>query len=298
MVPAELLKQVRLIQLRTKNVVSDLFAGEYVSAFKGRGMEFEEVREYVPGDEVRNIDWNVTARTGVPYIKNFREERELTIMFVVDTSASTAFSSRDQTRLDLAAEVCAVLAFTALRSNDKVGLIRFANEDSVSFVPPRKGLRHALRMVRDLLATEATRAKADFANALHVLDRVTPRRSIAFLLSDFLFDHPTDWDNFRRAMAVASRRHDMIGISLSDPLEESWPNVGLIELQNPETGEIFVMDTFSKRARRQFAEWRLNQAEMLDKSLRRAGADHIPLKTNEPYASTLVNFFRRREQRR
>ena len=291
MIPKELLKKVRQIQIRTARVVNDLLAGQYHSAFRGRGMEFEEVSPYQIGDDVRLIDWNVSARYGEPFIKKFREERELTVMLVVDVSRSGFFGTSNQFKLDLAAELCAVLAFSAIRSNDKVGLILFS--DGVEkYVPPRKGTRHVLRIVRELLYFEPARKGTDISEALSFLNRVTIRKSVCFLVSDFLTE------GFESALRIARRRHDLIPIVVSDPREHTLPNVGFIELEDPETGRVALIDTGSRSLRRKYAALADRRVAARETMFRRMDTEVIEIDTNRPYVEPLVRFFRKRERRR
>lgn len=291
MIPKELLKKVRQIQIRTARVVNDLLAGQYHSAFRGRGMEFEEVSPYQIGDDVRLIDWNVSARYGEPFIKKFREERELTVMLVVDASRSGFFGSSNQFKLDLAAELCAVLAFSAIRSNDKVGLILFT--DTVEkYVPPRKGTQHVLRIVRELLYFEPAGKGTDIAEALNFLNRVTIRKSVCFLVSDFLTE------GFEAALRIARRRHDLIPIVVSDPREHELPNVGFVELEDPETGEVALVDTASRSLRRSYAARTSRRVTARETMFRRMDTEVIEIETDRPYVEPLVRFFRKRERRR
>ena len=291
MIPKELLKKVRQIQIRTSRVVNDLLAGQYHSAFRGRGMEFEEVCPYQIGDDVRLIDWNVSARYGEPFIKKFREERELTVMLVVDASRSGLFGSGRQFKLDYAAELCAVLAFSAIRSNDKVGLILFTSEVE-KYVPAKKGTQHVLRIIRELLYHRPQRRGTDIAGALNFLNRVTRRKSVCFLVSDFL---ATDYES---ALRIARRRHDLIPIVISDPREWALPKVGLVELEDPETGELFLVDTSSKRARRRFAADAARRAVSREQMFRRMDTQAIEIRTDRSYVYPLLRFFRKREKRR
>ena len=249
MIPREIFKKVRQIEIRTNREVTDVLGGQYHSVFKGRGMEFEEVREYLPGDEVRSIDWNVTARFGHPFIKKFKEERELTVMLVVDVSASGQFGSVRQTKNELAAELAAVLAFSAIRNNDKVGLIMFTDRIE-KFVPPKKGRRHVLRVVREILAFQPQGRGTDLQLALDYLNSVQSRRAVTFVVSDF---QVTDEESVRKKLRVASKRHDVIALSLRDPREEELPAVGLLELRDAETGERALVDTFDRKVREEFA---------------------------------------------
>jgi uncharacterized protein (DUF58 family) len=287
---AEVLKEVRRIQIVANRQVNDILAGEYHSVFKGRGMEFDSVREYVPGDEIRNIDWNVTARTGVPHIKKFSEERELTIMMAIDISASGAFGSLRLSKMETAVQVAAVLMFSALKNNDKVGLLLFAN-DIVQYVPPRKGRGNVLRLIRDLLAVEPLRASTDIGGALEYLGRVQKRKCVVFLMSDFL------GVDLGRTVAVANSRHDVVAVSIADPREAVMPDVGFITLQDAETGEILELDTRHKKVRELFQQRAQTRQQSLKDALRRAGVDQLDIRTNEPYGQSLQRFFRMRERR-
>jgi uncharacterized protein (DUF58 family) len=290
MIPAEILRKVRQIQIRTRRTVNDVLAGQYSSVFKGRGMEFDEVRAYQVGDDVRTIDWNVTARTGHPYVKRFVEERELTVMLVVDVSASGAFGSTERLKNELAAEVCAVLAFSAIRNNDKVGLVLFTDRVEL-FVPPRKGKRHVLRVIRELLYFTPTGRRTDIAAALEYLSRVTTRRAVAFLVSDFIAT------GYERDLTLANRRHDLVAVAITDPRELELPSVGLIELVDGETGERYVVDTWSRQARRRYAGAALEQLERRRTLFKRLGVDSIEISTGSPYVPELIKFFRMRERR-
>ena len=291
MIPKELLKKVRQIQIGTSRIVNDLFAGQYHSAFRGLGMEFEEVCPYQIGDDVRLIDWNVSARYGVPFIKKFREERELTVMLVVDASPSGLFGSGRQFKLDVAAEMCAVLAFSAIRSNDKVGLILFSSEVE-KYVPAKKGTQHVLRIIRELLYHEPQRRGTDIAEALTFLNRVTTRKSVCFLVSDFLAE------GYEPALRVARRRHDLIPIVITDPRETELPAVGFLELEDAETGELLLVDTSSPALRRRYAELATARTDARTTLFRRMDTDAIEIRTDRPYVEPLVRFFRKRERRR
>lgn len=291
MISRELLKKVRQIQIRTSRTVNDVFAGQYHSAFRGRGVEFEEVSPYQFGDDVRLIDWNVSARYGEPFIKKFREERELTVMLVVDASPSGLFGSTQQFKLDVAAELCAVLAFSAIRSNDRVGLILFTDEVE-QYVPARKGTRHVLRIIRELLHHEPRGRGTNIEEALGVLNRVTRRKSVCFLVSDFL------GAPYERALRVARRRHDLIPIVISDPREWSLPRVGLLEVDDPETGERKTVDTSSESARRAFASHARRREEERRSLFRRMDTEAIEVRTDVSYVEPLIRYFRRRERRR
>jgi len=291
MIPRELLKKIRRIEIRTSHVVNDALAGQYHSAFKGRGMEFEEVREYHIGDDVRSIDWNVTARTGLPHIKVFREERELTVMLLVDVSSSLDFGATVQLKRDVCAELCATLAFSAIRNNDKVGLLCFSDVIE-KFVPPRKGPRHVLRVVREVLSLEPTGQGTNIAGALDHLNHMMSRKAVVFLISD-LQD-----DGFDTALRIARRKHDVIVIDVSDPREAEVPDVGLIEFRDNESGDRVLVDTGSTRWRREFAERQARHRQSRLELLRRARVDVIPVTTATSIVDPLVKFFRTREARR
>jgi uncharacterized protein (DUF58 family) len=286
----EQLKAVRKFQIRTSHMVTDLFAGQYQSVFKGRGMEFAEVRLYQPGDEVRTIDWNVTARTGVPHVKRYSEERELTVMLLVDASASQYFGSVRQLKSTLATELGALLAFSAILNNDKVGLLIFTDRVELA-LPPRKGTHHVLRVIREVLSLRPQGRGTDIAAALEHLNRVTKRRCVVFILSDFL-----DPD-CRQALRVASRRHDLIAVVLNDPREATLPAVGLVELEECETGARYVVDTNDQRVRDGFARRAAAARAARDRMLRTADVDTISVDTDRPYAEALLRFFRMRERR-
>jgi uncharacterized protein (DUF58 family) len=291
MIPKELLKKVRQIQIRTSRMVNDVLAGQYHSAFRGRGMEFEEVAPYQIGDDVRLIDWNVSARYGEPFIKKFREERELTVMLVVDASPSGLFGSTDQFKLDLAAELCAVLAFSAIRSNDKVGLILFTDRVE-KYVPPKKGTRHVLRIIRELLYHRPEGRDTAIDEALGFLNRVTTRNAVCFLVSDFLAG------GYEAALRIARRRHDLIPIVITDPRELTLPDVGIVELEDSETGQVAVVDTGSKAVRRRYALRALAARERRETMFRRMDTDFIDVITDRPYVEPMVRFFHKREARR
>lgn len=290
MIPKELLKKIRRIEIRTSHMVNDVLAGQYHSAFKGRGMEFEEVREYRIGDDVRTIDWNVSARCGKPHVKIFREERELTVMLLVDMSSSHQFGTLDQFKRDLAAEVCATLAFSAIRNNDKVGLICFTDRIE-RFLPPRKGLNHVLRVVRELLYLQPEGSGTDLAAAVDYLNKTTKRRSVVFLVSDF------QASGYENPMRMARKRHDVIPISIADRREMELPNVGMVELLDAETGETIIVDTSSKAVRRRFAIGAAGDLQERDGLFRRMKLDSIDVKTGESFVEPLTRFFRAREAR-
>jgi len=291
MIPREILKQVRRIQILTRRMVNDVLAGAYHSTFKGRGMEFDEVREYVPGDDVRAIDWNVTARTGLPYIKKFVEERELTVMLLVDASSSGAFGTVQKTKAQVAAELCAVLAFSAIRNNDNVGLIIFTDRIE-KFLPPKKGRGHVLRVIREMLYYEPEGTGTDIAGALEYLKKVTHRKTVAFLVSDFLAE------GYEQALAIAARGHDVVPITITDPRELELPKIGLLQLEDAETGELITVDTRNPQVREQFGRLSGEAIGRRNRIFRSSGVDAIDVRTNRPYIEPLRRFFRMREKRR
>lgn len=290
MIPKEILKKIRHIEIRTKRLVNDLFSGEYHSTFKGQGMEFEEVREYQPGDDIRLIDWNVTARTGSPHIKKFREERELSVVLMVDASSSSKFGTRDRFKSEVAAELCALLAFSAIKNSDKVGLIIFTDRIE-KFVPPKKGRSHVLRLIREIIYFQPEGIGTDIGMALEYLTKVIKRKSVVFLVSDFFFE------DFMRPLQMANKKHDVIAIKISDPRELSFENVGLIELEDAETGEVVVINTGSKDFRREFAARADEDLHNLKRSLRLINTDFINIRTDQSYIVPLTNFFKMREKR-
>jgi uncharacterized protein (DUF58 family) len=289
----ELLKKVRRIEIKTRHAVNDVFAGRYHSVFKGRGMEFDEVREYFPGDDIRAIDWNVTARTGVPHIKKFVEEREMTVMLLVDISGSNDFGSGSQLKRDLAAEVAAMLAFSATRNNDRIGLILFSNQVE-KYIPPHKGTAsHVLRMIREILDHKPQHGGTDAQPALDFLNHTTTRRAVTFLISDFIFP-----SNCEKPLKITARRHDLIAVSIADRHERSWPKAGLIEWRDPETGARRLIDTSSAAVRSALLLAQEEQRDSLKRTLSRAGIDRIELFTGEPYDKAFMKFFRQRSRRR
>jgi len=290
MIPTELLKKIRRIEIRTSRTVNDVLAGQYHSAFKGRGMEFEEVRQYQIGDDVRTIDWNVSARAGEPYVKVFREERELTVMLLVDLSASQSFGTNEQEKRELVAEIGATLALSAIRNNDKVGLICFTDRIE-KFVPPRKGSRHVLRVIRELLALEPTGRGTDLSVALEYLNRIQKRKCTAFLISDF------QDEGFETAMQIARRKHDLIAVDVEDRFEMELPRVGLIEVRDNETGEIMLLDTNSIATREAYRTLASRQHEALNNWMLRHRIDQVTLRTGESFVESLSRFFKRREAR-
>lgn len=291
MIPTELFKHVRQIHIQTRRLVNDVFAGEYHSAFKGRGMEFAEVREYTPGDDIRTIDWNVTARAGQPYVKQFVEERELTVMLLVDLSASGQFGTVRKLKIEIATELCAVLALSAITNNDKVGLILFTNKIEM-FIPPQKGKHHILRVIREVLYFQPQHQGTNISLALEYLHRVSRRRTVCFLVSDFLAD------GYETSLRIAHRRHDIILITITDRREMSLPQVGLMRLRDLESGHHILVDTSSPRVRQHYQQRRdeaLAQRQALFQTL---SIDAIEVRTDEPYINPLMRFFRRRERRR
>jgi uncharacterized protein (DUF58 family) len=289
-IPPELLKKVRRIELRTARLVDSLMGGAYHSAFKGRGMEFEDVREYVPGDEVRTIDWNVTARAGYPHVKTYREERELTVVLLVDVSSSEAFGSSTQGKNELLAEFAALIALAAMRNDDKIGLALFSDRVE-RYLPPKKGRRHVLRLIRDLLAYSPESRGTNLASALSFVGKVQRRRAVVFLLSDFLAE------DFRRDLAAARSRHDLIAVRVADPRESDLPDVGILDLEDAETGETVTVDTASSGFRERFAtEGRRSRKEQQD-LLRSLSVDELDITTGRDYIRELSRFFRMREKR-
>ena len=290
MIPKEILKQIRRIQITTSRMVSDVFAGQYHSVFKGRGMEFDEVREYFPGDDIRSIDWNVTARTGQPHVKKFVEERELTVMLLLDASQSCLFGTTRQLKSQLAAELCSVLAFSAINNNDRAGLIIFTDRIE-KFVPARKGLRHVLRVIREALYFKPEGKGTDIVKALEYLNKVTRRRSIAFIISDF-FDA-----GYKQRLSITNKRHDVVAVTITDPREIGLPNVGLIALKDPETGEEFMVDTSSASFRKQYEADALRRTLERKQIFRAANVDNIDVATDAEYSKELIKFFKMRERR-
>lgn len=292
MLTPELIKKIRRIEIRTRHLVNTSFAGEYHAIFKGRGMEFDEVRPYQRGDEVRTIDWNVTARTGQLFVKRYVEERELTVMLLVDASASGQFGTVNRFKREIAAELAAVLAFSAITNNDKVGLLIFTDQIEL-YISPRKGRRHVLRLIRDLLAFEPQGYQTNLKLGLETLNHMLKRRSIIFLVSDFL----SPPDSYRSILQVSNRRHDIIAVTLSDPREHEWPGVGLVALEDAETGQIQWVDTSSRQWREAFVE-RVNELRLArERVFRKAKVDRINITTDSDYVIPLTNFFEKRARR-
>ncbi len=290
MIPTEIIEKIRRIEIRTKGLVDSIFGGEYTSAFRGQGVEFAEVRPYMMGDDVRSIDWNVSARMGETYVKLFDEEREQHMMVAVDVSGSGDFGSRRQFKRELAAELCALIGFSAIRNNDKVGLLLFSDHVE-RYVAPRKGRRHVLRLVRDLFAHEPDGRKTDISHAADHLGRVLKRRAIVLFLSDF-FD-----EGYEQSLKVLSRRHDTVALQLVDPRDLELPPVGLVELTDAETGETRVVDTQTAAFRTHFRSRALERQEAIVQALQRARVDHVRIQTNEDYVKPLIRFFRVRNRR-
>ena len=295
----EILKKVRQIEIRTRRLVNDSLAGQYHSVFKGRGMDFDEVREYVPGDEVRAIDWNVTARAGRPFIKKFTEERELTILLMVDVSASGNFGSTTQSKRETAAEFASVLAFSAIRNSDKVGLILFSDQIE-QYIPPKKGRRHVLRVVREILYFQPQHRGTDVVQALEFANKVISRRAVAFLISDFQAsgDQEKALRALRRAMRLTNKRHDLVALHIQDRRERELPDVGILAIEDAETGELLELDTTDPEVRSRFAEIATKRGENLRQSFNSEGVDSLELATGEPYIPPLMNFFKTRVRRR
>jgi len=291
----ELLKKVRRIEISIRGVVNEVFAGEYHSVFRGRGMEFAEVREYQPGDDVRNIDWNVSARMNHPFVKVFDEERELTVMILFDSSSSESFGSVQQQKGQVAIEIAALLASSAIKNNDKVGLIIFSDKIE-QFVPPRKGRKHILRVIRELLFFEerdeaVPAAETNIAVALEYLNQILKRRATIFLISDFMAE------GFERDLQIANRRHDLVAIHIIDPLEEKLPSVGLLELEDLETGETMLLDTSVNEVRDSISQDVYSERAKLERLFKSIGVDYIDIYTNQPYVKPITRFFRMRARR-
>jgi uncharacterized protein (DUF58 family) len=288
--PAEILKKIRALEIKTKGLVQTIFAGDYHSVFKGRGMNFEDVREYQPGDEIRAIDWNVTARLGTAFVKKFTEERELTVILVVDVSASGDFGSVSQSKRELAAEVACLLAFSAIRNNDKVGLLLFSDRVEL-FIPPKKGRSHTLRIIREILFFQPEGRGTAPSLALDYLNKVVTRRAVVFFISDF------QTGDFSRELAVSGRRHDFIAVHIQDQREEHLPDVGIITLEDAETGEQIEINTGDRAARARFSAMAEAERAELNRTLRRNHIDAISLRTGENYLPALRSFFKQRERR-
>ena len=286
-----LLKKVRKIEIKTKGLSNHIFAGEYHTAFKGKGMAFSEVREYQPGDDIRSIDWNVTARYNSPFVKVFEEEREMTVMLLIDVSASGNFGTQEQFKRELATELAAILAFSAIKNNDKVGVIFFTDKVE-QFIPPKKGKSHILRIIREVLAFEPTGKGTDIASALEYFSAVIKKRSICFILSDFMSKE------FDRPLKIASKKHDLVALRIHDTREDTLPNVGLVPMQDAETEKMLFVDTSSKKIRDNFAKNRAQATAKLRKLFPASGVDLIDITTGTDYVKPLINFFKTRGKRR
>ena len=290
MIPTEIIKKVRHIEIRTRGLVNDLFGGEYHSVFKGRGMSFSEVREYYPGDDIRLIDWNVTARSSLPHVKIFEEERELTVYLIIDISKSGDFGTLDKYKNEIAAEIAAVLGFSAIKNNDKVGLIMFTDKIE-KYVPPKKGKSHVLRVVRELLYHKPEDQKTSIQNALDFLLKVTKRRSVVFLISDYIDD------GYWKSLKIANRKHDLIGIKISDIAESIMPNLGLLKVHDPETNNEFWIDTRSETERLKFTKDQNDASSIFKKKCDKINFDLIQIRNDRDYVDPLFNYFKGREKR-
>ena len=296
----ELMAKVGKIRILTNRLIDDQLSGDYHSTFKGQGVEFDEVRPYVPGDDVRTIDWNVTAKTGLPYIKRFSEERELTILFMVDVSGSQGYGSVRRSKMELAAEVTALLALTAIRNQDKIGLILFSDQ-IVKYIPPRKGRDSVMRLVREVLAAEdSATGGTDIAAALKFLNGVQKRRAVVFLVSDFIqtSNVKAQTSSFERLLRATARHHDMVCVPVSDPAESALPDVGLVELEDPETGELVLVDTSSASVRKHFAAQAESEGDELKKFFLKTGIDTLKIDTSRPYIDEVRGLFKRRARKR
>ena len=286
-----LLRKVRKIEIKTRGLSNHIFAGEYHTAFKGRGMAFSEVREYQSGDDVRSIDWNVTARYNTPFIKVFEEEREMTVMMLIDVSASGNFGTKEQFKRELATEIAAILAFSAIKNNDKVGVIFFTDKVE-KFIPPKKGKRHILRIIREVLAFEPSQKGTDVAGALEYFNSAIKKRSICFILSDFMSS------SFEKPLKIASKKHDVVGLRIYDQRENNLPNIGLIHMQDNESDKIIFVDTSNKKMRIDFANNRSKKIKAIQKLFPTSGADLIDIGTGNDYVKPLITFFKNRGKRR
>ena len=290
MLPKEVLRKIRRIEITTSRLVTDFLSGQYESVFKGRGIEFDEVREYQPGDEIRAIDWNVTARMGHPFIKKFVEERQLTVMILLDASSSSSFGTTKRFKKELAAEVSAVLAFAAIQNNDRVGLIIFTDRIE-KFVPPRKGLHHVLRVVREALYFSPKGKGTDIGGALRYLDSVIRRRAVTFVISDFFAK------DFKKPLSIANKKHDVVAITITDPREIELPNAGIVELVDAETGKPYMIDTSSGKVRDRYAKNAVEIYGQRAKLFGSVGVDHIDISTGKSYIEEFIKFFRMRKKR-
>ncbi len=298
-ISSEILEKVRRVEIKTNRLVDDTLSGHYHSVFKGRGMDFDEVREYVPGDDVRTIDWNVTARTGHTFVKKFTEERELTIMLLIDVSASGEFGSSEQSKREVMAELGSVLAFSAVKNNDKVGLILFT-DDAELYIPPAKGRSHILRVIREILFFQPKGKNTDLVAALDFTNQVIKRRAVTFLISDFCFpgDFNSALEGFRPKLQITNKRHDVIAVSVNDLRERELPDIGLLTIEDSETGEQVELDTTRADIREGFSQLAGERREELRKTIQSSGVDFLELSTDKPYLPVLLNFFSSRERRR
>ncbi len=298
-ISSQILEKVRQVEIKTNRLVDDTLSGHYHSVFKGSGMDFEEVREYVPGDDVRTIDWNVTARTGRTFVKKFTEERELTIMLIIDVSASGEFGSSTQSKREMMAELGSVLAFSAVRNNDKVGLILFT-DDAELYIPPGKGRSHILRVIREILFFQPSGRNTDLVAALDFTNQVIRRRAVTFLISDFCLpgDFSTSLDGLRPKLQITNRHHDLVAVSVNDPRERELPDIGLLTVEDSETGEQVELDTTRADIRNGFSELASKRRDELRRAIFSSGVDLLELSTDRPYLPMLLNFFRSRERRR
>ena len=290
MIPKEIIRKIRRIQITTTRKVTDVFAGQYQSVFKGVGMEFDEVREYLPGDEIRSIDWNVTARMGHPYVKKFVEERELTIMILLDVSMSCRFGTTGRVKSELAAELCSVIAFSAIQNNDKVGMLTFTDRVE-KFIPPRKGVRHVLRVIREALYNKPAGSGTDVNNALEYLNGVSTRRTITFVVSDFFAP------DFKKTLTITNKRHDVIAVTITDPAELELPRAGMLKLHDAETGAPYIIDTSDPGVQDLYKSRAERSTEGRRRLFRSTGVDNIVIRTDQSYVEPLIRFFRMRERR-
>jgi uncharacterized protein (DUF58 family) len=290
---SELLKKVRKIEIKTRGLSKNIFAGEYHSAFKGRGMAFSEVREYQYGDDIRNIDWNVTARFNNPFIKIYEEERELTVMLLVDVSNSRVFGTQSQLKKNLITEISAVLSFSAIQNNDKIGVILFSDKVE-KFIPPKKGRTHILRIIRELIEFSPENNGTDISEALRYLTNVIKKRSTAFLITDFMDDDENNVPKFDEAIRIANRKHDIVGLKIYDKREKELPSIGLVRMKDAETGEFVWVDTTSLSLRRNYANWYRNMDASVNETLVRAGVDFVSIATDQDYVKPLINLFKKR----
>ena len=288
----EILKKVRQIEIRTKNIVNDFFGGDYHSNFKGRGMTFSEVREYIPGDDVRSIDWNVTAKTGKPHIKVFEEERELSVLLLIDVSSSGVFGSKNELKIDVAVEIAAMLSFSAIKNNDKVGLALFSDKIE-KYIPPKKGKKHVLRLITDIVNHdfESNQKRTSIKNAIDFANKISKRKSVIFLISDFIDD------NFWNELKFLNFKHDLVGLQIYDSYEKDFPNIGLINIYDSETGKKTWIDTTSRKNRKKFSENANKKLNSFSKKCKKIGFDLLQISTDDDYVKFLMQFFRKRAKR-